>query len=270
MNCPYCGNEETRVLETRTDSDVAGVRRRRRCASCSGSFYTVEHIDTSPLIVVSRHGVREDFDRKRLVDSLAVAGAASLPEPRREAIAEVVIARLRRTGPVVTSQEIGMAVLEHLRDVHLPTFVRYSLTFLRPPDLAAFERWLAREAETGPLVGSGSADVIVVKSDGSRELYEERRVLASLRHASRGREAITADQIDADALRITSEVVRESETRGGHEIESSRIAEIILDHLRQLDPLAYLHYAVTVKNLDTYSRLWAQLSALRDSDSVKR
>ena len=261
MNCPYCGHPDTKVLETRAHPSGSSTRRRRRCAECDGFFYTVERLDTAPIVVAKRHGTREDFDRKRLVDSLAVAGAHSLDEQRREAVADAVIARLRDRGPLVTSYEVGDTVLACLSDTDITTYVRYALSFKRPHDATDFADWLiahAPEQDHEPT----SETIIVLRKDGTREVFDRKVLVAELTQACRGREALTAEEIEQEAQAIEQQVRKQLAESQSSEIGTAELDDMVLARLRNLDALAYLSYAIVHSPLDTYSKIKAELATL--------
>jgi transcriptional repressor NrdR len=73
MRCPQCGERETRVVDSRDLDDSATIRRRRECAACAMRFTTYERVEAARLIVIKRDGVRQEFDRDRLVSGLRKA-----------------------------------------------------------------------------------------------------------------------------------------------------------------------------------------------------
>ena len=70
MKCPYCGNQDTEVVETRDSEDLGTIRRRRECAKCAKRFTTYERIENINLIVIKKDGKREQFDRDKLKEYL--------------------------------------------------------------------------------------------------------------------------------------------------------------------------------------------------------
>ena len=73
MKCPFCGNDDDRVLDSRPARDGAAVRRRRECAKCNGRFTTYEYVERTPLMVVKRNGTREPYDRGKLLAGVVLA-----------------------------------------------------------------------------------------------------------------------------------------------------------------------------------------------------
>jgi transcriptional repressor NrdR len=266
MICPYCQHPDTKILETRAHPSGSNTRRRRRCTECDSAFYTVERLDTAPLVVAKRHGVREDFDRKRLVDSMAVGGAHSMSEQRREAVADAVIARLSDRGPLVTSYEIGETVLECLKEADILTYVRYALFFKRPHDASDFADWLAEHSPEGNQDRLGEA-IIVCRKDGTREVFDSKILLNELIQACRGREAVSAELVEQEAQSIEKQLRIQLAGSDSTEVSTGDIDELALRSLRRIDPLAYLSYAAIHKPLDTFSKIQAELTALNNGSS---
>jgi len=73
MRCPYCGHDDTRVLDSRPTEEGAAVRRRRECTQCGERFTTYEKVETTPFVVVKRDGRREAFDRDKIIRGVLVA-----------------------------------------------------------------------------------------------------------------------------------------------------------------------------------------------------
>src|SRR5580692_11102885 len=116
VRCPVCASVDDKVVDSRLAEDGGAIRRRRECLACGRRFTTYERLDGAPLWVVKRSGQREPFDRAKVV---AGARAASKNRPASEEqlenLAQKVEEALRELGSEVTSQQVGFAVLEHLR-----------------------------------------------------------------------------------------------------------------------------------------------------------
>ena len=88
MKCPYCNHAGSEVVETRDNEDLAVIRRRRQCSSCTKRFTTYERIENVPLIVIKRNGRRESFDREKLMRG--VLRACERTEVSHQQMQEVV------------------------------------------------------------------------------------------------------------------------------------------------------------------------------------
>ncbi len=121
--------------------DGAAIRRRRACLACGRRFTTFERIEEVPLVVVKRSGHREPFERSKLAAGLRAAtknrsGAAE----RVEELAAELEESLRLDGPEVTSQAVGLAVLERLRVLDEVAYLRFASVYKGFADIGDFER----------------------------------------------------------------------------------------------------------------------------------
>jgi transcriptional repressor NrdR len=131
------------VVDSRQSDDGVSIRRRRACLACQRRFTTFERLEELPLLVVKRSGDREPFDPAKIVGGLEMAtkGRPVGPEKLGE-IASSVEEGLRLEGPEVSSDQVGRAVLEQLRDVDVVAAVRFASVYKEFDDLADFEREL--------------------------------------------------------------------------------------------------------------------------------
>ena len=129
MNCPFCGNEETRVLETR-QVDGSVLKRRRMCSKCKRRFTTYERIEAHPLLVLKKDGVREPFDREKLKKGLIESCSkrrVSLDEI--EKIVAEIEAILQEYLVEVPSQKIGELALERLKKIDQVAYIRFASVY---------------------------------------------------------------------------------------------------------------------------------------------
>jgi transcriptional repressor NrdR len=140
MRCPYCGNIETRVTDTRTNPPGTQIRRRRRCPRCGKRFTTFEQLEIQMPIVVKRDGRREPFQRNKLYASLAVAlRKRPVPQEKIEAIVERIESRIAEAGKAeVTSRELGEMVMRELRKLDQVAYVRFASVYREFQDVTEF------------------------------------------------------------------------------------------------------------------------------------
>src|SRR5574342_779439 len=99
MRCPFCGNPDTQVLDTRSSTEASSIRRRRKCASCDKRFTTYERVDLKMPRLVKKDGSRTDFDRDKLMGSMMLAlRKRPVATEEIEAAGDRVIERLRSLG----------------------------------------------------------------------------------------------------------------------------------------------------------------------------
>jgi len=128
-------------VDSRLAEDGGAIRRRRECAACGRRYTTYERIDDRPLLVIKRSGDTEPFDRSKLVAGIdrAVTGRP-VPAEIVEALALEIEELLRKLGPEVTSQDVGLAVLERLKALDAVSYLRFASVYKGFEDLADFER----------------------------------------------------------------------------------------------------------------------------------
>ena len=149
MRCPYCGSDDDRVVDSRLAEDGGAIRRRRECVACSQRFTTFERVEEVPLLVVKRSGSTEPFDRAKLIVGLEAA-CKNRPVPPEVLVelCDAVEESLRLHPEDVTSEEIGRAVLERLRDVDEVGYVRFASVYKGFEELSDFERELGMLVKT--------------------------------------------------------------------------------------------------------------------------
>jgi transcriptional repressor NrdR len=142
VRCPYCNHGEDRVVDSRTADQGAAIRRRRECMECRRRYTTFERVEEAALLVRKRSGVVEPFDRRKVIDGVRKAGVnrPALDEAVVVAVADGVEEQLRAVGPQVSSQDVGLAVLDRLRQLDDVAYLRFASVYKGFEDLADFER----------------------------------------------------------------------------------------------------------------------------------
>lgn len=141
MRCPRCSGVEDRVMDSRTAEEGAAIRRRRECLACGLRFTTYERLEEVPFVVVKRSGHREPFERAKVVAGLKAAGKnRPLSLPLLEQIAAEVEETLRLEGSEVTSQQVGLAVLDALRGRDHVAYLRFASVYKGFTDAGDFQR----------------------------------------------------------------------------------------------------------------------------------
>ena len=141
VRCPGCATFDDKVIDSRTADDGAAIRRRRECLSCGRRFTTYERLEEAPLVVVKRNGARVAFDRAKIVAGIrAAAKNRPVPPEALEALGVEIEEGLRLEGPDVTTEQIGRAVLDRLREVDEVAYLRFVSVYKGFEDLTDFER----------------------------------------------------------------------------------------------------------------------------------
>lgn len=144
MKCRSCEAEDTRVVDSRPADDGRAIRRRRACAECGERFTTFERFEHAELVVRKRDGRRVDFDRGTIERGIAAAAKGGTLEPADiEAAVDAVEDELRLVGDIVTSEEIGKAVLQHLRGLDEVSALRFASVYKGFRGVEDFERELS-------------------------------------------------------------------------------------------------------------------------------
>jgi transcriptional repressor NrdR len=141
MRCPQCLVDDDRVIDSRVAEEGAAIRRRRECGRCGRRYTTFERIEEVPLTVIKRSGLRETFDRSKVVMGLRAATKnRPVGEAQLVAVAQEVEEFLRDLGRDATSQEVGVAVLERLRDLDDVAYLRFASVYKGFERLDDFQR----------------------------------------------------------------------------------------------------------------------------------
>jgi transcriptional repressor NrdR len=144
VKCPGCGSPDDKVVDSRQSDDGASIRRRRQCLACNRRYTTFERLEELPLVVLKRSGDRLPFDRAKVVAGVHAAAKARPVTPEAiESLATQVEDRLRLLGGEVTSEQIGLTVLEALRELDPIAYVRFASVYKGFDDPADFEREVA-------------------------------------------------------------------------------------------------------------------------------
>lgn len=148
MRCPYCGSEDTQVKDSRPAEDGAAIRRRRICPDCGGRFTTFERVQLRELTVIKKTGRKAPFDRDKLLKSFEIAlRKRPVDRDRIERAVSGIVRRLESSGETeISSEEIGLQVLEALKALDDVAFVRYASVYRDFSHVDDFEKILSEVA----------------------------------------------------------------------------------------------------------------------------
>lgn len=151
MKCPFCGDPNTQVTDTRENDDGDVVRRRRRCVHCDKRFTTYERIDLKMPHIVKRNGSRSDFDHAKLAGSMKLAlRKRPVTTEALEAAVDRIEARLLALGEnEVASEKIGELVMKELKQLDKVAYIRFASVYRNFADVDEFSE-LIREVQTRP------------------------------------------------------------------------------------------------------------------------
>jgi len=143
MRCPYCGNDDTQVKDSRPSEDGSSIRRRRFCPACGNRFTTFERVQLKELVVLKTDGRRVPFDRDKMAKSIRIAcRKRPVDDERIERVVNGIQRRLEmETETEIPSRRIGEMVMEALRGVDEVAYVRFASVyqnFSEAKDFGAF------------------------------------------------------------------------------------------------------------------------------------
>jgi transcriptional repressor NrdR len=141
MRCPFCGNADTQVKDSRASEDNSAIRRRRACPDCGGRFTTFERIQLRELTVAKKSGRKAPFDRDKLARSVHVAlRKRPVEQERIERMISGVVRQLESLGEAeVKSEQIGELVMEGLKSLDDVAYVRFASVYRNFREAKDFE-----------------------------------------------------------------------------------------------------------------------------------
>jgi transcriptional repressor NrdR len=140
VRCPYCRENDDKVVDSRVADEGGAIRRRRECLACGRRYTTYERVEEVGLFVRKRSGEFEPFDRVKLRAGIERAATNRLDAATLDAIVGEVEEELRAVGGEVGSDRVGLAVLERLRGLDHVAYLRFASVYKGFEDLADFER----------------------------------------------------------------------------------------------------------------------------------
>ena len=144
MKCPYCGNLEDKVVDSRLSAEGNSIRRRRECLKCERRFTTYEHIEEAPLMVVKKDSRRQPFERKKILTGLIKAcEKRPISMEQLEGLIDKIETTLQRNyEKEVKSKEIGELVMKMLQDLDEIAYVRFASVYRQFRDVDQFMKAL--------------------------------------------------------------------------------------------------------------------------------
>ena len=149
MKCPFCGDQESKVVDSRHSEDGLSIRRRRECMGCQRRFTTYEIVESLPIIVVKRNGSRQSFDRNKILNSMIRAfdkrrvDVTVLDRITTE-IEQTIQNTLERE---ITTDKLGEMVMERLKPIDEVAYIRFASIYHRYQDAGSFMREISKFLE---------------------------------------------------------------------------------------------------------------------------
>jgi transcriptional repressor NrdR len=147
MRCPFCGEPETQVKDSRPSEDGATIRRRRLCPECGGRFTTFERVQLRELTILKQSGRRQPFEREKLVRSISTATRKRPVDPERvERMVNGIVRQLESMGETeLASHVVGDMVMKALKTLDEVAYVRYASVYRDFRQTEDFARFLSDE-----------------------------------------------------------------------------------------------------------------------------
>ncbi len=149
MRCPFCGNDDTQVKDSRPTEDAAAIRRRRQCPACGGRFTTFERVQLRDLVLVKKSGKREIFDRDKLARSIEIACRKRPVAPDRiERLVNGIVRRLESSGESeIEAEAVGEMVMEGLKALDPVAYIRFASVYRDFREARDFETFVGGLSE---------------------------------------------------------------------------------------------------------------------------
>ncbi|MCI8810664.1 MAG: transcriptional regulator NrdR [Oscillibacter sp.] len=140
MKCPYCGFLESKVVDSRPAEENSSIRRRRECLSCSRRFTTYETVESVPIMVVKKDGIRQSFERAKVLRGM-IRACEKRPVPLavlEKIAAEIELDLQNSMEREISSEAIGERVMDRLRSVDQVAYVRFASVYRQFKDIDTF------------------------------------------------------------------------------------------------------------------------------------
>ncbi|MBE6814462.1 MAG: transcriptional regulator NrdR [Ruminococcaceae bacterium] len=140
MKCPFCGYEESKVIDSRPTDEGEKIRRRRECISCANRFTTYEIIESVPIMIIKKDKSRESFNREKLLKGMVRAcEKRPVPIDTLEKIVDEIESEIQNSlDREITSVKIGELVMDKLKDVDEVAYVRFASVYRQFKDINTF------------------------------------------------------------------------------------------------------------------------------------
>jgi len=144
MKCPFCGNLDSKVIDSRLTENNESIRRRRECEKCSKRFTTYERLETQPIMVIKKDGSRQPYDRNKILGGLIRACIKrNIGIETLEKIADDIELEIRNsTSFEITSSGIGDLVLRRLKNLDKVAYIRFASVYKHFDDIEEFTKEL--------------------------------------------------------------------------------------------------------------------------------
>ena len=140
MKCPFCGDQDSKVVDSRHSEDGLSIRRRRECLKCQRRFTTYEVVESLPIIVIKRDGSRQSFDRNKIMNSMVRAfDKRQVDMADLDRITTEIEQSIQNTlDREVSTDKIGEMVMERIKPLDEVAYIRFASVYRRFQDVRSF------------------------------------------------------------------------------------------------------------------------------------
>ena len=151
MRCPFCAHDDSQVKDSRPTEDNTAIRRRRQCESCGGRFTTFERVQLREIVVIKSEGKREQFDRAKVEQSVALAcRKRGVEQERIDQLVSGIQRQVETAGESeVASSAIGEMVMEGLRQLDSVAYIRFASVYRDFSEARDFEEFASSVRDAG-------------------------------------------------------------------------------------------------------------------------
>ena len=146
MKCPFCGDQESKVVDSRRSDEGDSIRRRRECIACQRRFTTYEIVESLPIIVVKRDGTHQSFDRNKILKAMVRAfDKRKVAMEDLEKVATEIEQSIQNTlEREISTDKIGEMVMARLKDMDQVAYIRFASVYRRFQDVGSFIQEIRR------------------------------------------------------------------------------------------------------------------------------
>ncbi|HEY8443992.1 MAG TPA: transcriptional regulator NrdR [Clostridia bacterium] len=144
MKCPFCGYEESKVIDSRATDDNNSIRRRRECLECKKRFTTYETIETTPILVIKNGGNRQPFNPEKIkMGIIKACEKRPVPMQKIDELVDNIVKKINNSmAREIPSSEIGEMVMEELKKVDEVAYVRFASVYRKFKDIDTFKDFI--------------------------------------------------------------------------------------------------------------------------------
>ncbi len=142
MICPFCGHNDTKVVDSRDTNDSRAIRRRRECEKCQSRFSTYEEMEIMKMTVIKRNGIKQEYDKKKIATGLrkALEKRPVSEDKIQKAIVDIEYEIQAKDSGEIKSRDIGKMVLKKLKELDEVAYIRFASVYKSFKSVESFKK----------------------------------------------------------------------------------------------------------------------------------